>query len=188
MERLADIDPKVIHASKNGNKKAFKVIFYHYESYANNLIWKITGTEGEHEDLLQEVFFQTYCSLKNFKGNSSFKTWFHRIVTNTCTARWRHLQAAKRPSAKATKTFDELPYEIESSVKRHDTEFELKSLVNQALDTLNEKLRVPLELDIYQGLNHSEIASMLNIPEGTVKSRLFTARKQLKLFFDKETV
>ncbi len=187
METLTEIDPKVISESKRGDKKAFKVIFYHYHSYANNLIWKITGVDGEHEDLLQEVFYQTYLSLKNFKGNSSFKTWFHRIVTNTCTTRWRHLQAEKRPAQNKTKSFDELPYELECNYKRHDQEFELKSIVNQALDSLNKKLKDPIVLDIYQGLNHAEISTILDIPEGTVKSRLFTARKQIKQFLDKDT-
>ena len=68
------------------NQPAFKEIFYMYRSYAFNLIYKITGPYGDHEDLYRR-FFSDLLSLKTFHGDSSFKTWFHRVVIHVCTRR-----------------------------------------------------------------------------------------------------
>lgn len=175
---------ELLDECKAGNQLAFKEIFYMYRSYAYNLIYKITGSNGDHEDLLQEVFFQIYLSLKTFQGDSSFKTWFHRVVIHVCTRRWRYQKAEKRISSKDTVHIDS----IENMVPSHEMEclrnIELKDLVEKAVGTLDYKLRIPLVLNIYSEMDLSEIASIMGIPEGTVKSRLFTARKQMRDFLD----
>lgn len=175
---------ELLEECKAGNQLAFKEIFYMYRSYAYNLIYKITGTNGDHEDLLQEVFFQIYLSLKTFHGDSSFKTWFHRVVIHVCTRRWRYQKAEKRISPKDTVQIDA----IENMVPSHEMgslrTLELKDLVEKAVGTLDYKLRIPLVLNIYSEMDLAEIASIMGIPEGTVKSRLFTARKQMRDFLD----
>ncbi len=179
-----DQTTELIEQAKSGNQAAFKEIFRMYRSYAYNLIYKITGHKGEHEDLLQEVFFQIYLSLKTFQGDSSFKTWFHRVVINTCTAHWRRQQAAKRISPNQTTSMDDLEYEIAHRGMSHGKNYELKNLVEKALDTLDDRLRIPVVLNIYSELDLNEIAGILSIPEGSVKSRLFTARKKIREYLD----
>ena len=83
MSNLTEPSKELLSECKAGNPVAFKEVFHMYRGYAYNLVYKITGPEGEHEDLVQEAFFQMYLSLKTFQGNSSFKTWFHRIIINT---------------------------------------------------------------------------------------------------------
>jgi len=175
---------ELLDECRSGNQLAFKEIFYMYRSYAFNLIYKITGPYGDHEDLLQEVFFQIYLSLKTFHGDSSFKTWFHRVVIHVCTRRWRYQKAEKRISAKDTVHLEAVENMVQSNEPGSLKALELKDLVEQALEDLDYKLRIPIVLNIYGEMDLAEIASIMGIPEGTVKSRLFTARKQIKGFLD----
>ena len=175
---------ELLEECKSGNQLEFKEIFYMYRSYAYNLIYKITGANGDHEDLLQEVFFQIYLSLKTFHGDSSFKTWFHRVVIHVCTRRWRYQKAEKRISSKDTVQIDSLENMIPTNEMGSLRHLELKDLVEKAVGTLDYKLRIPLVLNIYSEMDLAEIASIMGIPEGTVKSRLFTARKQMREFLD----
>ena len=175
---------ELLDECRAGNQLAFKEIFYMYRSYAYNLIYKITGPQGDHEDLLQEVFFQIYLSLKTFHGDSSFKTWFHRVVIHVCTRRWRYQKAEKRISPRDTVQIDVVENMIPSSGIGSLKNLELKDLVERAVATLDYKLRIPLILNIYSEMDLAEIASIMGIPEGTVKSRLFTARKKMREFLD----
>ncbi|MDO5576119.1 MAG: RNA polymerase sigma factor [Fibrobacter sp.] len=181
---LLEPTQELLSECKSGNQVAFKEIFYMYRSYAYNLIYKITGPEGDHEDLIQEVFFQIYLSLKTFHGDSSFKTWFHRVVIHVCTRRWRYQKAEKRISQKDTINLDAVENMVQSRDQGCLKHLELKDLVERALDSIDYKLKIPLVLNIYGEMDLSEIASIMAIPEGTVKSRLFTARKQIREFLD----
>src|SRR3954468_7792881 len=129
MSNLSEPSKQLLSECKAGNPVAFKEIFHMYRSYAYNLVYKITGPEGEHEDLVQEAFSQMYLSLKSFQGNSSFKTWFHRVIINTCTARWRFQGAEKRISSKQTTSLEDLDYELPSQEPSFGKQFELKNLV-----------------------------------------------------------
>lgn len=180
MTPLLEPTQELLDSCRSGNHAAFKQLFHMYKGYAYNLVYKITGIQGEHEDIVQEVFFQVYLSLKSFHGDSSFKTWFHRVVINTCTARWRFQEAQKRISNKQTKSFEDLEYEPASNEMGIGKQYELKNLVDKALAQIDEKLRIPLVLNIYSEMDLSEISIVMGIPEGTVKSRLFTARNQIK--------
>ncbi len=184
MSTISEPTLELLEACKAGNALAFKQIFYMYRSYAYNVIYKITGPSGEHEDLVQEAFFQVHLSLKTFKGDSSFKTWFHRVIINTCTARWRFQEAGKRISSRDMTSIDAMDVHPESGEMNIGKKLELKNLVENALAILDDKLRIPLVLNIYSDMELSEIAIILGIPEGTVKSRLFTARKLIKEYLD----
>lgn len=182
MQPFAEPTKEIIEAAKNGNQEAFKDIFYAYRSYAYNLIYKIAGHGNDHADLLQDLFFQVYLSLKTFRGESSFKTWFHRIVVHVCTRRWRYQKAEKRAMSEQAVSYESVENEIHDELSNHGEQFELKAMVEKALATLDDKHRVPLILNIYKEMNLTEISEILEIPEGTVKSRLFTARKKVEEF------
>jgi RNA polymerase sigma factor (sigma-70 family) len=174
---------ELLKKCQEGNRSAFNELFHMYKSYAYNLVYKITGPYVAHEDLVQEVFFQIYLSLKSFKGNSSFKTWFHRIVIHVCTKQWRYQNTGKRISPKDTVPFDEFEYSLPAG-EDADRQHELQDTVERALATLNEGLRVPLVMHIYSEMSLTEISETMGIPEGTVKSRLFSARKLIKDFLN----
>ncbi|MFP4416034.1 MAG: RNA polymerase sigma factor [Chitinispirillaceae bacterium] len=184
MPKVLEPTAELLQKCKDGNRAAFREIFDMYRSYAYNLIYKIAGPHGDHEDLIQEVFFQIYLSMKSFKGESTFKTWFHRVVIHVCTRQWRYQNTGKRISPKDTVSYDLVEHGVAHNGMNHAKHYELKSLVEKALEAIDTKLRVPLVLHIYSELDLSEISTIIGIPEGTVKSRLFTARKKLREYLD----
>ncbi len=184
MKTLIEPSKELLEECKKGNQQAFREIFYNYRSYAYNLIYKITGKTADHEDLLQDLFFQIYLSLKTFKGESCFSTWFHRIVIHVCTSRWRYQHAKKRISSRDIVDLDAVEYIVSSPNDEPNSRYELKEVVQKALATLNENLRVPLVLNVYSDMDLSEIADVLGLPEGTIKSRLFAARKKVREYLD----
>lgn len=182
MKTIADPSREVLDACRRGNQSAFKTVFDMYKMYAYNLIYKITGPNADHEDLLQETFFQVYLSLRTFEGASSFTTWFHRVVVQVCSGNLRYKLAAKRRPGESAVNYDDMQDTVGDRKDSQETSLALKDLVEKALAGLHDSLRVPLVLNIYSEMDIGEIAAVMNIPEGTVKSRLFTARKQMKEF------
>jgi RNA polymerase sigma-70 factor (ECF subfamily) len=173
---------EVIAACKSGDHEAFRTIFNEYKSYAFNLIYKITGPSSEHEDLLQEVFYQIFISLHTFQGASSFSTWFHRLVVQVCSGSLRYKKAAKRSPGGAMIGYEDMQEMVADKKPSQESAFEMKNLVEKGLATLDDSLRMPLVLSVYGELDINEIATVLNVPEGTVKSRLFFGRKKMKEF------
>ena len=180
MKSMAEPSPEVLAACRSGNRSAFKTVFDMYKQYAYNLIYKITGPYSDHEDLLQETFYQVYLSLRSFEGASSFTTWFHRVVVQVCSGNFRYKLAAKRRPDGAVVNYEDMQEAVADTSESRENRFALKDLVDKCLAKLDDSLRMPLVLNIYSELNIGEIATVMKIPEGTVKSRLFAARKQMK--------
>jgi RNA polymerase sigma-70 factor (ECF subfamily) len=182
LPRHPEPDADLLEKCREGDRNAFRTLFYMYRSYVKNIIYKITGVHSEHEDLIQSVFMQMYVSFHTFKGDSSFKTWFHRLVLYNCINWLRYNQAGKRNGKFISAEIES----IEDNLLDHETNqlntLLMRDLVNKALKLLSIRLRVPLVLSVYSDLNISEIALILKVPEGTVKSRLFAARKIIKDF------
>jgi RNA polymerase sigma-70 factor (ECF subfamily) len=182
--KTAALEPsaELLAKCKKSDKEAFRELFRRYRTYAYNLIFKILGRGVEHEDLVQEVFFQIYISLPSFKGESSFSTWFHRMVIHVCTGHLRYIKAGKRiPQSEM------VAYDTVSDFNRKPAGpggYEVRELVEKAIATLDERLRVPLVLSVYSEMELGEISGVLGIPEGTVKSRLFAARQKVKDFIE----
>lgn len=172
--------PELLSACRRGDKDAFKEIFHRYRTYAYNLIYKIIGSNVDHEDLVQEVFFQMHLSLAGFKGDSTFSTWFHRLVIHVCSGHLRYIKAGKRIPQAELVAYDT----VVDSNRRHSgmNPFEARELIEKAVAKLDERLRVPLVLNVYSEMGPGEIADVIGISEGTVKSRLFTARQKIKEF------
>ena len=165
--------PELLRACRQGDKDAFKEIFFRYRTYAYNLIYKIIGSNVDHEDLVQEVFFQMHLSLSGFKGESSFSTWFHRLVIHVCSGHLRYIKAGKRIPQSELVAYDT----VTDINRRHGG-----ANTYEAVAQLDERLRVPLVLNVYSEMGPGEIADVIGISEGTVKSRLFTARQKIKEF------
>jgi|WetSurMetagenome_2_1015567.scaffolds.fasta_scaffold607178_1 RNA polymerase sigma-70 factor, ECF subfamily len=184
MKTIVEPSPELLDACTSGDQAAFRAVFDRYKAYAYNLIYKCTGSRSDHEDLLQEVFFQVYLSLRTFRGASSFTTWFHRVVIQVCTGSLRHKKAAKRTAEGGIVNYDSLAESVPDKRESYASAFELKNLIERAMDGLEDTLRIPLVLSVYSELEVNDIAAIVGIPEGTVKSRLFLARKKMKEFIE----
>ena len=137
------------------------------------------------KDISQEVFLKAYKNMKNFDERSMFSTWLYRITTNTCIDEMR-----KRKGKQSYSLEEELENE-EGSMQRQIADEgetpeesllreERKSELLQALDTLSEEHKAAVILRDIRGLSYEEVAEIVDLPMGTVKSRISRARNQLK--------
>ena len=156
---------------------------YHGRIY--NLLYHMTANREDAEDLTQDVFVKAFAALHRFRGGSSFYTWLYRIALN------HGINFLKKRGRRETMSLDALDLAIErdpfyvelrarESPVREATLGELQEKLNAALQQLSDKHRTVVVLHDIQGLPHEEIARMINTSEGTVRSRLFYARRQLQ--------
>lgn len=174
----------VIRAQQN-DSKAFDHLMQKYHGRIYALLYHMTSNKQDAEDLLQDVFLKAYKALPKFKGNSSFYTWVYRIAVNSA------INFTKKRKRKQALSLDDMDMRIEhdpalvqmSSQESPDRNMNLKDLqkkLNDAMLTLSENHRTVVVLHDIQGLPHHEIGKILGVSSGTVRSRLFYARRQLQ--------
>lgn len=175
----------LIRRAKQGDMLAFEELILKHEKIVYNLALRMMNHGEDAKDISQEVFLKTYRSLSNFDERSAFSTWLYRITHNTCIDEMR-----KRKGKQSFSLEEELEHE-EGSVQRQiadegDTpeesilRAEQKNEILQALDNLSEEHKAAIVLRDVKGLSYEEIAEILEVTLGTVKSRISRGRNQLK--------
>ncbi len=177
---------KIIARVLGGDADAFEALVTEYEKNVYNLALKMTGNTEDAADLSQETFIKAFHSLGSFRGDSKFSVWLYRIVSNVC------LDFLRRRSRRQTVSLsmeDEDGEETQLDIpdERQTPELLLekrmtREAVRRGLAQLPPEPRQILLLREIQGLSYEEIASVLGIESGTVKSRIFRARKKLCAF------
>jgi RNA polymerase sigma-70 factor (ECF subfamily) len=157
----------LINLAKNGDKEAFVSLIKNVEKRLFKIAYTISPEEAE--DILQETYLEAYLGIKRFKGNSSFYTWIYRIMMN---------RIYKRNRKKSFKV------KLQKIIPQNDEE--LKEIIRSAIKKLPPKYNEVLTLFYFEEHSTKEISEILNIREGTVKSRLFKAKKILKKLIDKK--
>ena len=181
---LANSDEDLVARCQSGERSAFELLMRKYQRRIFHLVYRVTQDSDLVEPLSQEVFLKAYRALSSFKGNSQFYTWLYRIAVNTCLS---HLKRESIEShAGGTVELDSVscppgihavqPDDPEQTVMRR----ELGRRILVHLRKLPEELKTTLVLREFMGLNYEEIADVMQIPLGTVRSRIFRARAQLK--------
>jgi RNA polymerase sigma-70 factor (ECF subfamily) len=174
-----DLERELIRKCKAGNTRFYEPVVKAYEPSGMSLAFALLGNIDDAQDALQEAFIKAYRSLNQFDLDQSFSPWFFQILRNQCRDILRGRKADSR-----MERLDER-FELRST----DTEGEPETILqrNIAADTLwrgleqiSEEHREIIVLKEIQGFPYSEIASILNIPEGTVASRLYQARHALR--------
>ncbi|NLO05467.1 MAG: sigma-70 family RNA polymerase sigma factor [candidate division WS1 bacterium] len=176
----------LVERSKAGDRRAFGLLVDEYKDRIYNYVSRMLNDPHEAEDVTQEAFLRAYRSLPRFRGASSFHTWLYRIASNLAIDVVR-----KRKRSEPTYSLDE---PLESEDGEYDREIpdsnlspesrtstrETRLAVRRAIMDLPEKLRDVMILYELQGETYEDIAEILDVPLGTVKSRLFNARNRLK--------
>lgn len=166
----------VINVQK-GDMEAFEQLFDLYKHKALRTVYSMTRDKDVSEDIVQEVFVSCYTSIKDLQNPEYFKTWFYRVLTRTT---WRYMDKEKRmiPVEDILKRSED-SYE-NSSLEKLERK-ESSELIYQEIIKLKPKIQTTLILYYYNEFSVKEIAQIMECFEGTVKSRLHTGRRKLKL-------
>ncbi len=184
---MALTDEALVECFLQGNKEAFATIVERYEQKVYGLAYRLTGDYDDAADLAQDAFIKVYRNLGQFRGQAAFSTWLYRVVTNVFLDEMRK---RKRRPVVAISLDDSIVTEegeLSRELPSHDlgpedlsAQHELQQTVRAGMQKLPEDYRVVLILRDLQGYTYDEIASMLDINLGTVKSRISRARLALR--------
>ena len=176
----------VVQRVQRGDVNAFEDLVAAYEKNVYNLALRMTGNAQDAEDMAQEAFIKAYNSLFSFRGESKFSVWLYRIVSNVCLdfLRKKNKQSTVSLSMEDDDGEDsqlDLPDLSQSPEELLEKKL-TREAVQRGLAALPEDARQILLLREIQGLSYEEIGETLGLESGTVKSRIFRARKKLCAF------
>lgn len=179
-----DIDQQLVLRVQQGDKASFDLLVSKYQRKLTRLLSRLIRDPAEVEDVTQEAFIKAYRALPSFRGDSAFYTWLYRIGINTAK---NYLVAAGRRAPTATEHDADEAESFEEADQLRDINTpesvlmsrQIADTVNAAMGDLPEELRTAITLREIEGLSYEEIASIMNCPIGTVRSRIFRAREAI---------
>jgi len=182
MELYKTDDLDLINRFKDGDTSAFEEIVFKYQDRIYNLCRHMLQNAHDAEDAAQDVFVKAYQNLNRFKPEASLLTWLYRIAINTCIDYRRKpffeslFKTSKEGDVFAVDQLADSP-----SPERLYESKQISHAIQLALGRLSEKLRTVIVLKEIEGLSYEEIAAILKVSIGTVKSRISRAREELKM-------
>lgn len=175
---MPNSEAALIQQAQKGSHDAFATLVGEHQRYVYNLALRLLKDENEALDLAQETFVRAWTALPNFKGQSQFRTWLYRIVTNLCYNRLPNLR--KSLNDLGDDVMDEIPEPNFNSPASEFESTEMKQHLQQAIQNLDANYQLLITLRYQNELSYDEIASTLNLPLGTVKTGIFRAKEQLR--------
>lgn len=172
-------DTQLVAATLDGDNQSFGILVQRYQDRLFNTLLRFTGSRHDASDLVQDAFVQALTKLSSFRGDSQFYTWLYRIAMNLSLSQRRR----KRPVASVDAAKEQVGEEPIDEVAGPETDLlrqERAQMVQHALLRLGEEHRQILVLREMESLSYDQIGEILSVPVGTVRSRLFRARMQLK--------
>ena len=177
----------MVELALSGDPEAFGEIVRRWERRIFALAFGMLGREEDARDATQETFLAAFRNLRNFRGEAKVSSWLHRIAVNQCITRQRRAkvrgETALEDEAENNAAVFALP--LEASPARTAENVERSRAVRRAVSALPADLRQVVVMKEFEELTFQEIADALEIPLSTVKSRLYTALRQLQLRLQK---
>lgn len=178
---LSISDAQLIRDCLQGNKNSYRLLYRRYQGQVRSILYPLSGGSGL-DDLVQEVFLRVWKGLPKFRQSCQFSTWLYRITWNVAADRRRELVRSHSQQ-------QVLEIELRRSPEDPDwMQLHYQDLVQRGLQVLSLDHRAVLVLHDLEDISQKEIAQILEIPIGTVKSRLFHARNALRQFLQQEGV
>ncbi|MGZ4982802.1 MAG: sigma-70 family RNA polymerase sigma factor [Chthoniobacterales bacterium] len=185
----SDEDQNLVARTQDGDVGAFDQLVVKYTPRLYGLVYNMTSNHEDTNDLLQDVFSKAYKSIRGFRGKSSFYTWIHSIAVNMT------LNFLKKRGRRYNLSLDDVDASIQndkefleltqtSSPVREADLSELQLRLNEAMMKLSDEHRAVVTMFHIQGMPHAEISKILHVSEGTVRSRLFYANRQLQNYLE----
>ncbi len=183
----SESDSYLVERALDGDIAGFEKLVTRYQNKIMGYVGRMTnGDREEAEDITQEAFIKAYRSLDSFRGQASFSTWLYKIATNLCIDRARTRKRRPQQAYSLDEPYDkdddkggreiaDSRFEPSKGVERD----EMRTIVRQTVAEMPEKQRQVLIMCDLQGMAYENIAEVLGIPLGTVKSRIFHARADL---------
>ncbi|SFK19825.1 RNA polymerase sigma factor RpoE [Succinivibrio dextrinosolvens] len=177
----ASSDEAIVKRVQQGDVSAYNILVIKYQHKVAQIISKFVGNSADVNDVAQEAFIKAYKAINNFRGESSFYTWLYRIVVNAAktylesnSKRKNHIDVDSEEfqsiDSQGVLTSRESPDKIIESQ-------ELQQVILSAMNELPEELRQAIMLREVEGMTYEDMADLLQIPIGTVRSRIFRARQ-----------
>jgi len=178
-----ETDQLLVEQVQKGDKRAFDVLVGKYQHKIVSLIARYVPDHAEALDVAQEAFIKAYRAIGRFRGDSAFYTWMYRIAINT--AKNHLVSQSRRPPAADIDAQDAEQFQVDTRLKdRGSPEHELlreeiERTIHEAIGDLPDDLRVAITLREMDGMSYEDIATTMDCPIGTVRSRIFRAREAI---------
>jgi RNA polymerase sigma-70 factor (ECF subfamily) len=173
---------EAIDRCRAGDIAGLHVLYDLHRKKVYNLSWRMLGNPHDAEDSLQEVFIKAFDRVKNYRGDSAFSTWLYRMTANHC------LDILRRRKILSFMGFETVPEVEDKKRSGGDMSLGLSPVIEAALKKLPEKQRACLLMREMEELSYEDIAQVLGLSLGSVKSNIFRAKGFLKSALEKEGV
>jgi RNA polymerase sigma-70 factor (ECF subfamily) len=164
-------DEALVRRARAGDRPAFSLLVDRYQAPVYRVVRGILADPAECEDVTQEVFLKAFANLSRFRGDARFFTWLYRIAVN---------EAFRARSRRTLPVTDALPEAEAPPREEIDPDAPSHAALQRLLGRLSDEHRAIVTLRDLEGLSYQEVAEALEIPIGTVESRLFRARRELR--------
>ena len=178
-----DVDQALVERVQGGDKSAFDILVKKYQHKIVNLVSRYVRDNADALDIAQEAFIKAYRALPRFRGDSAFYTWLYRIAINT--AKNYIVTQDRRPPIGDVDATEAEQYDGAQALHETDTpeklvlKEEIEKTIYAAIDELPDELKTAITLREFEGMSYEEIATTMDCPVGTVRSRIFRAREAI---------
>jgi len=174
------IDQQLVERVQRGDKTAFNLLVTKYQHKVANLVSRYVSNHSDVPDIVQEAFIKAYRALPNFRGDSAFYTWLYRIAVNC--AKNHSISLNRKPPSNDVEIDDAELFDGGDALRETASPEnilltnEIKKVIFSTMESLPEYLRLAINYREIEGLSYEEIATIMECPVGTVRSRIFRAR------------
>lgn len=177
-EALGDLE--LVRRSQSGSREAFSELVRRHQHLVYNVAYRYMRDATLAEDMAQESFVKAYRLLKGFRGDCSFTTWMYRVTSTTCLTELN--KRKKRGEVELTADNGSLM----CSTEHKPAEKDMKEQIRRCVTRLSDRYATIVTLYYLKGISYDEIAEVMSVPLGTLKTWMFRARKQLRMIVEKE--
>ncbi len=183
---VSEEDARILRGLRAGIEEAYEELIRRYEQPVYGLVYRLLGNQADACDVVQDVFLKVFRGVNSFREQSSLRTWIYRIAVNEAhnQRRWfvRHSRHEVSIESEGTGNSYSLEYAPDPgrSPLEHAMNSENRTLIEQALAKINPVFRTAVVLRDIQNLSYEEIAEILQVSLGTVKSRILRGREALR--------